>query len=1008
MVRVLAAAGRLLRALAALTVLTGFTAGVPWLLTASAGWPLSWLGWQHPSALPGVDNVVGAVTSPWTDQMIFGLLATLGWILWAVFVRHVITASAEAVAAAAAARQGRPRLPQTGAGPIRWVAAVLVGAIVGAVLFDTARAMAGVSGTTASAAADLAARRPAVAVATAGSQDTAGTVRITDAGVRPTLAAYTQPITAVPTHTIDHEQAGPAEVPAWASDAPGGIHPVRKGDNLWDIAAHTLGDPHRWREIYTLTRGHEQADGYALTDPNEIHVGWVLALPARHHPDTAHAPAPTADHAPAADPHHGDPAPTPPTHGDPAPGTTAPATRPPDDGVDAPEPVPTVATPRAVTSPVPSASALSTGTPAASASPSPSLGASGTPTPTAPGTNEQHAPDSSGDHTDRHDEAGVILPSQGWISLGLAAVIASVAALVRLQRRRHARLAFPISTTPPPAPGPVPDELSLAEMFANHHHRLTSALKQRHEPTGATVQAPIGVDATGADVSLFELPGPGVALVGEGADPAARAILVTCLGTGAAAFRDARPIVVTTTGTLARLLPENAPLVGIDPDSTAYDGERLIIVTDTAAAITHAEEEMILRRRLLDAFDLDTITDLNARTDHAEQQPPYVLLLDAPTRHTGRLLAVSAHRQAVHLHPVVLGALDGIPTTDIAADGTTLDPAGVDGVPVRWSSLAAEDLAAMLTMLTDAAARPEPGHDIDHDPPPAPITTTNRATPDTDSDGAPLVEAVPVASTDTPAPVRACVLGPITVNTDAGTVAIGRTGSRVVLACLAAHPGGRTVEQLAADLHPDTDLATAGNRIRTDVSTLRRVLRTATGQPKATFVIHDTATGRYLLDPDLITVDLWQMLTAIQTANIATTEQAALVGLREAADLYGGDFAEGHDRPWIGDYATNYRHMILAVHARIAELLETEHPDQAVNALERASELDPVNEELYQRIMRIHGRAARPDAVRRTLRRLEERLMELGYAEPSEATRRVAQRQLRPIPPTTHGSGARR
>jgi hypothetical protein len=52
--------------------------------------------------------------------------------------------------------------------------------------------------------------------------------------------------------------------------------------------------------------------------------------------------------------------------------------------------------------------------------------------------------------------------------------------------------------------------------------------------------------------------------------------------------------------------------------------------------------------------------------------------------------------------------------------------------------------------------------------------------------------------------------------------------------------------------------------------------------------------------------------------------------------------------------------------------------------------------------MRIHGRQHRPDAVRRTLRRLENQLAELGGAEPSEATRRVAARQLRP---TTTGAG---
>ena len=45
---------------------------------------------------------------------------------------------------------------------------------------------------------------------------------------------------------------------------------VHRGDTLWDIADHKLHDPHRWRDIYTLNWGHEQANGYALTDPGRI------------------------------------------------------------------------------------------------------------------------------------------------------------------------------------------------------------------------------------------------------------------------------------------------------------------------------------------------------------------------------------------------------------------------------------------------------------------------------------------------------------------------------------------------------------------------------------------------------------------------------------------------------------------------------------------------------------------------------------------------------------------
>jgi DNA-binding SARP family transcriptional activator len=109
-----------------------------------------------------------------------------------------------------------------------------------------------------------------------------------------------------------------------------------------------------------------------------------------------------------------------------------------------------------------------------------------------------------------------------------------------------------------------------------------------------------------------------------------------------------------------------------------------------------------------------------------------------------------------------------------------------------------------------------------------------------------------------------------------------------------------------------------------------------------------------------------------------------------------GDFAEGQDQAWVTDYAITPRLQILNVYARIAELLETDQPDAAIAALEQALRHDPLNEEIYQRIMRIQGRLNRVDAVRRTIRRLENQLAELGGAEPSEATRRVAARQLRP------------
>ncbi len=59
---------------------------------------------------------------------------------------------------------------------------------------------------------------------------------------------------------------------------PGGTVVVKPGDTLRKIAMEYLGDENRWPEIYELNKGVVQADGRALTDPDLIHIGWVLRI----------------------------------------------------------------------------------------------------------------------------------------------------------------------------------------------------------------------------------------------------------------------------------------------------------------------------------------------------------------------------------------------------------------------------------------------------------------------------------------------------------------------------------------------------------------------------------------------------------------------------------------------------------------------------------------------------------------------------------------------------------
>ena len=729
-----------------------------------------------------------------------------------------------------------------------------------------------------------------------------------------------------------------SDAPAWARNAPGGIYHVVKGDNLWNIAKDKLSDPYRWREIYALNRGRPQDNGYALRDPNKIHIGWVLMLPERHPNGSGASGADDTDQPPAT--------PQPQTH---------------------PEPT-TPSTPASPTAPV--------STPPTSAAPN-----SGIPT-----SQEAHHGDVG---------HGVRLPSHGWVSLGLAAAIAAVAGLLRLQHRRRARLGFPVALSTGPAPAPVPDSLRAADAAGNRQLTIRPGGPLPDvvpEPPG--VPAPIGVNEHGDEISLFEVPGLAVNLDGDDALAAARAIAATVLTTSVTDHQLARPVLVTTADLLALLLPDGADVHGLDPYHETFDGERLIVVADAAAGVTHLETEMIHRRRLLDDMGLDSADELNARTDHVEHLAPCVLLVPAEPRHTARILAVATHRWALELHPVIVGALPD--TTEVthlhvrAGGAVTIvnDAAGPADVG-RLAVLAARDLADVLAMVAAVASRPEPG-----DEPNDPITEADGSAFEID------LTDIPARSDEaaTPPPARLSVLGPPALATTDAPITSGvRRGSLAVLAVLAAHPKGRTFEELAADLHPDADTETGINRVRTDLNAVRSLLRDATGiEGRGKFIVHDATSGRYRIDPKLIEVDLWQMLSALDQANKAGDDETCLAALRQAVAYYRGDFAEGQDRAWVIDYATTYRHQILSAYARIAEILETDQPDQAIAALNTAIEHDPVNEELYQRVMRIHGRLARPDAVRRTLRLLENRLAELCDAEPSEATRRIATRQLTP------------
>ena len=190
------------------------------------------------------------------DRVLLDSLACVVWVCWAILAASVL-----AEVPAAARGRAAPRLPI--AGPLQPLVGHLAAAVLVAGLAAMPRPMSG-SGHT-PLAAELSAVRPRQSVVTLA------------------LASDTTPVAAPLSNGAEPTAVSPTST----------SYVVQRGDTLWGIAEHQLGDPLRWQEIYQLNEGRPQPDGRALTDPHWIYPGWTLVLPSA---DLAPPPAaPTAD-----------------------------------------------------------------------------------------------------------------------------------------------------------------------------------------------------------------------------------------------------------------------------------------------------------------------------------------------------------------------------------------------------------------------------------------------------------------------------------------------------------------------------------------------------------------------------------------------------------------------------------------------------------------------------------------------------------------------------------------
>ncbi|MFE1545774.1 LysM peptidoglycan-binding domain-containing protein [Streptomyces microflavus] len=316
--------GALLRAMLGLALLLALIAGAPYLLLAVGHQPTE------------VSGGLGLLMEQDDGSLFLVVLTCLGWAGWALFTFSVLV---ELVAVLR--RRSAPRIK--GLGSVQSLASFLIGGIVllaptaasaatstPAVAVSTAHTVAENStGSTPDAAdttaadeadwpqhtvktaselpwdlaeeylgdgkrwKDIAALNPDIPQLAAGDQFLPqGAVVKLPADARPTAPATspaptTAPTAATPEAESDRPESGTAR--ADAADAPQSPKTaqgdtsrsvtVQQGDSLWSIAG-TYGDPTQWPAIYEENRGEATPDGGTFTNPNVIHPGQELDIPA--------------------------------------------------------------------------------------------------------------------------------------------------------------------------------------------------------------------------------------------------------------------------------------------------------------------------------------------------------------------------------------------------------------------------------------------------------------------------------------------------------------------------------------------------------------------------------------------------------------------------------------------------------------------------------------------------------------------------------------------------------
>lgn len=531
----------------------------------------------------------------------------------------------------------------------------------------------------------------------------------------------------------------------------------------------------------------------------------------------------------------------------------------------------------------------------------------------------------------------IALPEGGLIGVGFAAGISAAVAMSRLHRRRHRQLppaGEPVRHTPEPADEPVSAHL--------HEAWIKRAYTDRGLPKPSDFEAVLDSKClippdvleigTGEDGSPIELLLPGLALgcAGVGGADVTRAIVAELL-----ARTDHYRVELVMSYEFAR------DALGIGDWAEPLPGLNL---TDDPGS--YLESVHRTRRELLTSPE--SLAQLR-RTRRDDLLATVLLVTDATPEQI-------ADASRLGMGVVAVGPLPYGTTCEIDEDGTvsTTDDERLRGADLYRASVA--ELPDLLGVL---------------------ITASEVETGD-----------VPLTGV-----VRLRVLGHASISVDGKPLNLARRRKPFeLLLFLALHPEGVEKHVAYTAVWSDRDDHRGNHAFHSGLRDLRGPLVAATGRPKDSFVLIED--GRYRLNPEIFTVDLWDFQAAAATSNAAQSDAERLAALTSIARLSHGPLMEGADYEWLDEVRHPLSRLQADALAQLAGLLEAADPNQALAVLEQVRALDPDTEETYRRIITVQSRLGRLDHARRTARLLMSRLKLLG-AVPEPATRDLFNRVFR-------------